>query len=104
MNIISVVPLVIATMLILYSIGALYQPTVQASVPALLSEEVLTQGNGITPIIIVSIICFFASAILELLFIYHHLTKYLGGYEIFIILGVVIISVLVSIYAKKILN
>ena len=103
MNIISVVPLVIATMLILYSIGALYQPTVQASVPALLSEEVLTQGNGIvssitalanllapviggmvfasfgiTPIILVSIICFIASAILEL-FIYIPSPKQVSG-------------------------
>ncbi len=91
MNSISLVPLLIATLMILYSIGGLYQPTVQASVPMLLDEKILVQGNGIvssisalanliapviggmllgrfgiTPIILVSVICFFASAILEL--------------------------------------
>ncbi len=91
MSSISLVPLLIATLMILYSIGGLYQPTVQASVPMLLDEKILVQGNGIvssisalanliapviggmllgrfgiTPIILVSVICFFASAILEL--------------------------------------
>ncbi len=91
MDTISLIPLLITTLMILYSIGGLYQPTVQASVPILLDEKSLTQGNGIvssigalanlvapviggmllgsfgiTPIIIVSIICFFASAILEI--------------------------------------
>ncbi len=91
MDTISLIPLLIATLMILYSIGGLYQPTVQASVPILLDERVLAQGNGIVgsigalanlvapiiggillgsfgiaPIIIVSIICFFASAILEM--------------------------------------
>ncbi len=90
-NVISLVPLLIATLMILYSIGGLYQPTVQASVPALLDETILVQGNGIvssiaalanlaapaigglllgkfgiTPILLVSIVCFFASAVLEI--------------------------------------
>ncbi len=90
-NTISLVPLIIATLMILYSISGLYQPTVQASVPMLLDEKILVQGNGIvssisslanlvapmiggvllgrfgiTPIILVSIVCFFASAILEI--------------------------------------
>ncbi len=90
-DIISLIPLLIATLMILYSIGGLYQPTVQASVPILLDEKILTKGNGIvssigalanlvapviggmllssfgiTPIILVAIVCFFASAILEI--------------------------------------
>lgn len=90
MDSISLIPLIIATLMILYSIGGLYQPTVQASVPVLLDEKILVKGNGIVgsvgalanliapviggmllgnfgiaPIIAVSIICFFASAILE---------------------------------------
>ncbi len=91
MDSISLIPLMIATLMILYSIGGLYHPTVQASIPALVDEKVLVNGNGIissigalanlispviggmllanfgiTPIIAVSIICFFVSAILEL--------------------------------------
>lgn len=91
MDSISLIPLLIATLMVLYSISGLYQPTVQASVPVLLDEKILVQGNGIvssisalanlvapviggmllsgfgiTPIIIVSIICFFVSATLEL--------------------------------------
>ncbi len=90
-DVISLIPLLIATLMILYSIAGLYQPTVQASVPALLNENILVKGNGIVssigalanlgspiiggillgnfgiaPIILVSIICFFASAVLEL--------------------------------------
>ncbi len=88
---ISLIPLLIVTLMILYSISGLYQPTVQASVPALLDEKILVKGNGIVssiggfanlmspiiggvllgsfgiaPIIVVSIVCLFASAILEL--------------------------------------
>ncbi len=91
MNGISLIPLLISTLMILYSIGGLYQPTVQASVPMILDEKLLTKGNGIvssigalanlvspiiggillgsfgiTPIIVVSIICFFVSGILEI--------------------------------------
>ncbi len=91
LNILSLVPLLIATLMVLYSITGLYQPVVQASVPMLLEEKVLARGNGIvssigalanllspiiggflfahysiTPIVIVSIVCFFMSAITEL--------------------------------------
>ncbi len=91
MDTISLIPLLIATLMILYSIGGIYQPTVQASVPILLDNKILAKGNGIvssigalanlvapviggillgsfgiTPIIIVSVICFFISAILEI--------------------------------------
>ncbi len=91
MDTISLIPLLIATLMILYSIAGLYQPTVQASVPALLDENILVKGNGIVssigalanlgspiiggillgnfgiaPIVLVSIVCFFASAVLEI--------------------------------------
>ncbi len=91
MDTISLIPLMIATLMILYSIGGLYHPAVQASIPVLVDEKVLVNGNGIissigalanliapvigglllahfgiTQIIVVSIICFFVSAILEL--------------------------------------
>ncbi len=91
MDTLSLIPLLIATLMILYSIGGLYQPTVQASVPVLLHKKLLTKGNGIvssigslanlvspviggillgsfgiTPIILVSVICFFASGVLEI--------------------------------------
>lgn len=89
---ISLVPLIITTMMFLYAISGIYQPVVQAIVPALLDENILVKGNGvvssigglanlvspiiggiligsfgISPIILVSIICFFLSAILEVL-------------------------------------
>ncbi len=92
MNLVSLIPLLIATLMLLYSISGLYQPTVQASVPLLLDETILSRGNGIVssisalsnliapiigglllasygiaPIILVSILCFFASALFELL-------------------------------------
>ncbi len=91
MDTISLIPLLVATLMILYSIAGLYQPTVQASVPVLLDEKILAKGNGIVssigglsnlispiiggillgsfgmrPIVLVSIICFLVSAILEL--------------------------------------
>ena len=88
---VEMVPLLIITLMLLYGISGLYQPTVQASIPVLLDASVLVKGNsiissvsalsnllspliggflfgiyGIYPIIIVSVICFFISAILEL--------------------------------------
>ncbi len=91
MDSISLIPLLIVTLMILYSIGGLYQPVVGASVPVLLDEKILMKGNGvvssigglsnlispviggvllggfgIAPIILVAILCFFASAFLEL--------------------------------------
>lgn len=91
---VPLVPLMILTLILLYGISGTYQPTVQASIPALVSnEKILTAGAivnqvgafagllgpiiggmlfgafGITPILIISILCFAASAIMEL-FIY----------------------------------
>lgn len=91
MNTISLPVLLTVTLIALYAIAGLYQPTVQASVPILLDKNHLTQGNGIVgsisglanllsplvggmifsragiePIIVVSIICFIMSAVLEI--------------------------------------
>ena len=79
----NVVALIFTAMFILYGIQGAYQPAVQASIPALLSNEYIMQGNavinlvssfsgllgpviggtlfgffGITPILYLSIICF----------------------------------------------
>ncbi|MDM8312045.1 MFS transporter [Clostridium cadaveris] len=89
-----IVPLFIVVLMLLYGISETYQPTVQASIPALVSEEnILSAGAiinqigalanllgpiiggmlfgafGIIPILIISIVCFLASAIMEI-FIY----------------------------------
>lgn len=86
--------LILITMMILYSISGLYQPTVQASLPLILNKDILVKGNsivssvsvlsnllcpiiagflfgiyGIIPLVIISIICFFISAILEMFII-----------------------------------
>ena len=88
---IDIVPLMAATMIILYGIQGAYQPAVQASVPLLVDTEHIMQGNsiintitslasmvgpiiggilfsvvGLTPILYVSISCFFASAVMEI--------------------------------------
>lgn len=87
----NLVVLLLGTMLLLYGIQGAYQPSVQASVPALLSEEHIMQGNavinlvssfsgligpvvggalfgfyGIMPILYVSVVCFLFSAIMEI--------------------------------------
>ncbi len=87
----SLVPLLVATLMVLYSISGLYQPAVSASIPLLLGPEVLLKGNsvvssihalsnllspmiggmlfgsfGITPILILAIVCFFLSSVLEM--------------------------------------
>lgn len=87
----NLVALLLGTMLLLYGIQGAYQPSVQASVPALLSEEHIMQGNavinlvssfssligpviggalfsfyGIMPILYVSTVCFLLSAIMEI--------------------------------------
>lgn len=84
------IPLMVATLLLLHGIQGTYQPAVQASIPALLAPEQVLSGNaiinqisalsglvgpivggllmggfGITPILIVSIGCFLFSAIME---------------------------------------
>jgi len=88
---IDIVPLMAITMIVLYGIQGAYQPAVQASVPVLVDAEHIMQGNsivnlitslgsmagpviggilfsvfGLTPILYVSMACFFASAALEM--------------------------------------
>ena len=85
------VPLFIVFLMLLYGISGAYQPSVQASVPLLVSSDKLTVGNavinqvntlanfvgpaiggivlqfyGIMPILIASIVCFTFSAIMEI--------------------------------------
>lgn len=85
------VPLFIVVLMLLYGISGTYQPSVQASIPLLVSSEKLMAGNavinqvntlsgllgpviggvmfgmwGIYPILILSIICFTFSAIMEI--------------------------------------
>lgn len=86
-----VVPLITITLMLLYGISGTYQPTVQASIPVLVSKEhILSAGAvvnqigslaglsgpiiggilfgtfGLTPILIISIICFLLAAIMEI--------------------------------------
>ncbi len=88
---IPIIPLFIVALMLLYGISGAYQPAVQASIPLLVSSDKLTVGNaiinqvntlanfigpaisgvvfqfyGINPILIVSIICFTFSAIMEI--------------------------------------
>lgn len=85
------VPLMAAVLMLLYGISGAYQPSVQASVPLLVDGKLLMQGNaainmvntlsgllgpviggvlygsfGIMPVLAVSVICFTASAIMEI--------------------------------------
>lgn len=87
----TLVPLMIAVLMILYGISGIYQPAVQASIPLLANEETLMLGNavintvgtlaglagpviggllfgafGITPILLVSTGCFIFSAVMEI--------------------------------------
>lgn len=87
----ALVPLIILTLMILYSISGVYQPSVQASIPALLPDGKIVAGNavinivntlagllgpalggiafglwGITPILLIGIVAFLTSAALEL--------------------------------------
>lgn len=86
----NIVPLISATLLILYAIQGAYQPAVQASVPSLVDHTSMMAANsiinmisslanmlgpvlggllfasfGLSPILHISAICFFASAIME---------------------------------------
>ena len=88
---VSLVPLMVACLMLLYGIAGAYQPAVQASIPLLVGEGQLTSGNavinmvgtlsgllgpvaggvlfgafGIRPILWVSVVCFFLSAVMEL--------------------------------------
>lgn len=85
------VPVTVVCLMLLYGIAGAYQPSVQASVPLLLPQESLNTGNavinmvqtlanllgpilggillsawGLRPILWISILCFFASAVMEL--------------------------------------
>lgn len=88
---ISLILLIAATMMLLYGIAGAYQPTVQASVPALVPEERFMEANsvintigslasllgpvlggilysiyGLSPVVGVCIACFLMSAIMEI--------------------------------------
>ncbi|MCQ5129251.1 MFS transporter [Butyricicoccus faecihominis] len=85
------IPLLVCTLMLLYGISGAYQPAVQASLPLLCAGDHLLAGNavinqvsalsgllgpiigsvlysafGLTPVLIVAAICFFASAVMEL--------------------------------------
>lgn len=85
------IPLFIVVLMLLYGISGTYQPSVQASIPLLVSSEKLMAGNavinqvntlsgllgpviggimfgmwGIYPILVLSIVCFAFSAIMEI--------------------------------------
>lgn len=87
----NIVPLIAAAMLFLYAIQGAYQPAVQASIPALVNHEHMMAANsiidmisslanmlgpvlggllyasvGLSPILYISVVCFFASAIMEI--------------------------------------
>lgn len=96
---VSIVPLIVITLIILYGIQGAYQPAVNAAVPALVDVAQLTRANsivnlissvtgviapifggllysffGVMPILYISAICFLMSAIMEL-FIHIPFTK-----------------------------
>ncbi len=107
LNKISLVPLMIAVLMILYGISGIYQPAVQASIPLLTKHETLMRGNavintvstlagllgpviggvlfgafGIMPILFTSVICFIFSAVMEI-FIHIPFEKNTDGKSIF---------------------
>lgn len=88
---VDLVVLLLISLIILYGIQGTYQPTVQASIPALVSNENLVSGNavinlitslsnllgpvvggavygffGIKPVLLVCIVCFFSSSFMEI--------------------------------------
>lgn len=87
----NIVPLIATAMLFLYAIQGAYQPAVQASIPALVNHEHMMAANsivdmissltnmlgpvlggllyasvGLSPILYISVVCFFASAVMEI--------------------------------------
>ena len=87
----SLVPLLTVTLMVLYGIAGAYQPSVQASIPALIPQEqfmaansiintissfasligpvlggILYSAYGLKPVLWVCVACFFASAVMEL--------------------------------------
>ena len=104
---VSLVPLMIAVLMILYGISGIYQPAVQASIPLIVEKQFLMQGNavinmvstlagllgpiiggilfgafGIMPILFISIGCFAFSAVMEV-FIHIPFEKNTDGKSIF---------------------
>ena len=91
MGTLSLVPLLTVTLMLLYGIAGAYQPSVQASIPALTSEENYMAANsiintissfasligpviggilyslyGLKPVLWVCVVCFFVSAVMEI--------------------------------------
>lgn len=87
----NIVPLIAAAMLFLYAIQGAYQPAVQASIPVLVDNEHMMAANsivdmisslanmlgpvlggllyasvGLSPILYISAVCFFVSAVMEI--------------------------------------
>ncbi len=104
---VSLVPLMIAVLMILYGISGIYQPAVQAGIPLIVEKQFLMQGNavinmvstlasllgpvtggvlfgafGIMPILFISIVCFVFSAVMEI-FIHIPFEKNTDGKSIF---------------------
>lgn len=90
-NNVQIVPILIITLMLFYGIAGVYQPSVQASIPALVNQDQLMTANsivntissfasligpvlggilysiyGLKPVLWVCMICFFASAMMEL--------------------------------------
>lgn len=90
-GLLPLVPLLVVVSMLLYGIAGAYQPAVQASIPVLLSRDNILKGNsainavntlanligpilggvlfglwGLAPVLILSIVCFTASAIMEI--------------------------------------
>lgn len=93
MDVCSLVPLLTVTLMLLYGIAGAYQPSVQASIPALVCPEQTMAANsvintissfssltgpvlggllysacGLKPVLLVCMICFFLSAVMELFY------------------------------------
>lgn len=108
---VSLVPLMIAVLMILYGISGIYQPAVQASIPLIAEKQYLMQGNavinmvstlagllgpviggvlfgafGIMPILFISVGCFVFSAVMEI-FIHIPFEKNTDGKNIFSAVG-----------------
>ena len=108
---VSLVPLMVTVLMILYGISGIYQPAVQASIPLIAEKQFLMQGNavinmvstlagllgpiiggvlfgafGITPILFISVGCFVFSAVMEI-FIHIPFEKSTDGKSIFSAVG-----------------
>lgn len=106
------VPLMLVTLMLLFGIQGAYQPAVQASMPALLAPERLLSGNaiinqisalsslvgpvvggwlmatvGIGPILRISILCFFLSAVMELFIHIPHTPRQTTGSAVAVVVA-----------------